>query len=68
MKFAVAQNAAIIEDDGNQVRYHPRCPFCGYLNDRLTCSAFIGNGIKAGLGFVFCQKCGKSFEVVITRR
>lgn len=65
MKFAVAQNAAIIEDDGKRVKYHPRCPYCGYLNDRSTSSAVVSG--PTGCGSYRCNKCGKSFSVKITR-
>lgn len=66
MKFAVAQNAAIIEDNGSRVRYHPICPYCGYLHDRLTSSVVVGSG-PTSAGSVFCRKCGKSFNIKITR-
>lgn len=66
MKFAVAQNAAIIEDDGRRVKYHPVCPYCGYLHDRLTSSVVVISG-PASAGNVFCRKCGKNFGVKITR-
>ena len=33
---AVAENAVIISDDGNYVRYHPRCPHCGKVHENLT--------------------------------
>ena len=66
MKFAVAQNAAIIEDNGSRVRYHPICPYCGYLHDRLTSSVVVVSG-PTSAGSVFCRKCGKSFNIKITR-
>lgn len=52
---AVAENAVIISDDGNYVRYHPRCPHCG-------------KGIVASAGSHTCYQCRKSFQVRIIRR
>ena len=65
---AVAENAVIVSDDGNYVRYHPRCPQCGKVNESLTSGVGCGNGIVAGPGFHTCYQCHKSFQVRIIRR
>lgn len=68
MKFAAAQNAAIIEDNGMTVTYHQKCPYCGYINTSLKASATVMDGSRASLGSVPCIKCHKFFEIAISRR
>ena len=65
---AVAENAVIISDDGNYVRYHPRCPHCGKVHENLTSGVGCGNGIVASAGFHTCYQCHKNFQVRIIRR
>ena len=68
MKFAVAQNAAIIEDNGLNVRFHPRCPYCGYLNHTFTSGTAVVEGGRMSVGSFSCQKCSKHFEIAVSRR
>lgn len=66
-KQAWAQNAVIIEDDGRfSIRYRPRCPECGYVPTNLSCGGTAQEGIRANHSAT-CQKCGKYFNIVISR-
>ncbi len=67
MEFAVAQNAAIMQDDGRRVTYHPRCPYCGYLDNRCTSSVVVSSRNKAGAGSQRCKECNKSFSITVIR-
>ncbi len=64
----VVTGAVIISDDGKaQVKYHPQCPKCGYVETGTTCSGYVSQGIRASLGGCSCFRCGNSWIVQINR-
>lgn len=66
MNEAWAQNAVVISDNGTQVKYHTRCPFCGHVNTMSTGSIFVSNSICNTNGN--CPNCFKSFPLKFGRR
>lgn len=63
---AWAENAVIVSDDGRQVKYHPRCPYCGKVNHISLASTYVGSGITNCHGP--CGSCLKIFPIKIGRR
>lgn len=64
----VISGAVIVSDDlVGQVRYHPQCPSCGYVNIGSTGSAYVGPGNNALLSGCSCVKCGQYIQIQIAR-
>lgn len=63
---AWGDNAVIVSDDGFNVHWKPKCPFCGYvpLNSEREDHARKGVG---SVTYADCQRCGESFIVVLYR-
>ncbi len=68
MSFAVGENAVIFSDDGRQVRYHARCPYCGHVATNTTYTHYLSQGIIANVGMHTCFQCHKSFGMRLIRR
>ena len=58
---AWAENAVVVSDDGRQVKYHVRCPYCGKVNNMSTSSAYVGSGVTNCHGS--CGNCFKNFPI-----
>lgn len=66
MAQAYAVNAVIVKDDGRNVDYRPRCPYCGYVPQNFkVCGAYASHG--GSHSHTVCSSCGKSFEIVLRR-
>ena len=63
---AWAQNAVIVEDNGRNVRWKPRCPFCGFIPPYRTAAGTAFKGIRAN-HHDRCDKCGKQIDIVVSR-
>jgi len=63
----VVDNGVITMDDGQRIKFHPKCPKCGFVNEgeilRCTYEAYDRTTHPA----VPCKKCGASINFVITR-
>ena len=66
MKQAYAVNAVITRDDGLSVDYRPRCPHCMHVPQM---SKMVGAHASFGGSHYHsvCEKCGKSFEIILRR-
>ena len=66
-KPAWAQNAVIIQDNGNSVDYRPKCPYCGEIPWGTTMrGAHAPEGGRSNTNTI-CSKCGKSFTISLGR-
>ena len=63
---AWAENGVITRDDGFSVRWKPRCPYCGHVPTNRDCGGTASQGVRAHQ-YASCDKCGKSFDVIISR-
>ena len=66
MGQAYAVNAVIVKDDGRCVDYRTRCPYCTHVPQW---SKMVGAHASSGGSHypAVCEKCGKSFEVILRR-
>ena len=62
---AWAENAVVISDDGRNVKYHVRCPYCGKVNHNSTSGAYVGSGVTNCYGS--CSYCFKHFPIKLGR-
>lgn len=68
MGTAYGENAIIVGDDGNNVRWYTRCPYCGRVNNMMTYGPQpIFSGSKRQVGTPTCSNCRKMFNVYIGR-
>lgn len=65
MENAYVINGVVVSDDGRIVRYHTRCPQCGYVDTMTTCSAHCAQ--ITNNGSVSCTKCHTRFEIQLRR-
>lgn len=61
--LAWAENAVIIADDGRNVKYHPKCPHCGFVNTMQKGMQHVSGGGVTNAGGSHCTKCGKMFDL-----
>ena len=66
MGQAYAVNAVITRDDGRNVDYRERCPYCGFVPQNHK---VVGTSVSysSSHSFAHCQSCGKSFEIILIR-
>jgi len=65
-KEAWAANAVIVEDNGFQVRFRPRCPRCGHVPINMTMAGTASVGVRANYS-ARCEKCGEYMDITISR-
>ena len=63
----VIEGAVIVSDDGSQVKYHTRCPNCGYVLVSSLYSGQVASHTIKSMGGHTCAKCKKSFIVKMKR-
>lgn len=66
VKPCYAENAAICEDNGSRVKFHPVCPKCGKVMQNVTGSGYCSNGV-ASVGYFSCYNGCPSFPVILHR-
>ena len=66
MRQAYGVNCVIIEDNGKDIRYVPRCPKCGNV-ERLHASGRYNVTWKCVCGTHVCDKCHERYNITIGR-
>lgn len=61
------ENGVITWDNGERLKFHPKCPKCGFVDENTLCNAFYGLDEQTVPHPQTCKKCTELIRFVIKR-